>query len=145
MAQMKLEQANRIIEVALAKAREMNLPPVGVAVMDAGGHLVAMQREDGLSFLRVKVCQAKAYATLAMGAHTSQLAQRFATNVNMQGFFAALNQLSGGQVIPVAGGVLIRDGAGEMVGGVGVSGAASEEDESCAVAGIEAAGFKVEL
>ena len=145
MAQLKLEQANRIIEVTLAKAREMNLPPVGVAVMDSGGHLVAMQREDGLSFLRVKVCQAKAYATLAMGAHTSQLAQRFASNVNVQGFFTSLNELSGGQVTPVPGGVLIRDDAGEMVGGVGVSGAASEEDEACAVAGIEAVGYKVQL
>ena len=145
MATLTLDLANRIVTVALAKARAMGLPPVGVAVLDPGGHLVALQREDGLSFLRVKVCQAKAYSALAMGTHTRHLAERIAGGVHTQGFFTALNAMSGGQVIPVPGGVLVRDGEGHLLGAVGVSGARSEDDEACAVAGIEAAGFPVTL
>lgn len=145
MASLTLQQANRLIEVALAKAREMRLPPIAVAVLDPGGHLISLQREDGLSFLRVKVCQAKAYGALAMGAHSRHLAERYAGNVNSQGFFTALNAMSGGMVVPLVGGVLVRDEGGEILGAAGVSGARSEDDEACAVAGIEALGFKVEL
>ena len=140
-----LEQANRIIVAALAKARALKLPPVGVAVMDPGGHLIAMQREDGLSFLRIKVAQAKAYSALAMGTHTRHLATRFEQGGRTEGFFTALNALSGGNVITVPGGVLVHAKDGTLLGAVGISGARSEDDEACAVAGIEATGFKVNL
>lgn len=145
MAALTLSQSNRIIEVALAKGREMGLPPLGVAVLDPGGHLIAMQREDGLSFLRVKICQAKAHSALGMGTHTRHLAARYELGGRAEGFVNALNALSGGNVITVPGGVLVRAGDGAMLGAVGVSGAASEDDEACAVAGIEAAGYPVNL
>ncbi len=145
MAQLTLAEANRIIEAALAKARELNLPPVGVAVLDPGGHLIALQREDGLSFLRVKVCQGKAYGALAMGTHSRHLAARYASSANSEGFFTALNAMSGGMVVPLVGGVLVRDAGGAVLGAVGVSGARSEDDEACAVAGIEAGGYPVAL
>jgi uncharacterized protein GlcG (DUF336 family) len=143
MTQLTLAQANQVIEAALGKAREMNLPPLGVAVMDAGGHLIALQRQDGLSFLRVRVCQAKAWGALAMGTHTRNLAERLRQGPNQEGFMVALNALSGGNVVPVPGGVLIRGKDGALLGAVGVSGAASEQDEACAVAGIEALGLSV--
>jgi uncharacterized protein GlcG (DUF336 family) len=145
MGELSLDQANRIIAAALAKARVMELAPVGVAVLDAGGHLVSLQREDGLSFLRVRVCQGKAYGALGMGTHSRHLATRFAGSVNAQGFFTALNAMSDGMVVPLMGGVLIRDKGGRVLGAVGVSGARSEDDEACAVAGIEAIALKVSL
>jgi uncharacterized protein GlcG (DUF336 family) len=145
MAGLTLAQANRIIAAALAQARTMQLAPLGVAVLDAGGHLIALQREDGLSFLRVRVCQAKAYSALAMGAHTRHLATRYEQGGRSQGFFGALNALAEGGIVTVPGGVLVKSEAGEVLGAVGISGAASEDDETCAVAGIEAAGFTVRL
>jgi len=140
-----LAQANTIIAAALAKARQMNLPPLGVAVLDPGGHLVALQREDGLSFVRVKVCQAKAYGALATGVHSRHIASRYREGVNQEGFVNALNDLTGGNIIPLPGGVIIREAGGGILGAVGISGASSEEDEACAVAGIEAAGYSVNL
>lgn len=143
MASLTLAEANEIITVALATARKMNLPPVGVAVLDPGGHLIALQREDGLSFLRVRVCQAKAYGALGMDAHSRDIAARYAQGPTQAGFIDALGAMSGGCVIPLPGGVLVRHVEGVVLGAVGVSGAASEDDEACAVAGIEAAGYSV--
>ena len=145
MSTLTLKEANIIITTALETARNLGIPPVGVAVLDAGGHLVALQREDGLSFLRVKVCQAKAYGALALGVHSRHIASRFREGVNQQGFINALNDISNGNVIPVPGGVLIKDPQGRILGAVGISGASSEEDEACAAAGIEAAGYTVNL
>ena len=145
MPALTLEQANRIVAAALAKARAMKIAPLAVAVLDAGGHLISLQREDGLSFLRIKVCQAKAWGALGMGSHSRGLAERYAKGGNMPGFFAALAAMSEGMIVPIIGGVLVRSAQGEIVGAVGVSGASSEEDEACAVAGIQAAGLPVDL
>jgi uncharacterized protein GlcG (DUF336 family) len=145
MPALTLEQANRIVTAALAKARQMKIDPLAVAVLDAGGHLVSLQREDGLSFLRIKVSQAKAWGALGMGSHSRGLAERYAKGGNMPGFFAALAAMSDGMIVPLIGGVLVRSAQGEIVGAVGVSGASSEDDEACAIAGIKAAGFTVEL
>lgn len=145
MSTIKLEQANKIIAVALAKAREMKLTPVGVAVLDAGGHLVALQREDGLSFLRVQICQAKAWGALGVATHSRHIGERYQKGETQQGFIIALNAMTGGNVIPLPGGVLIRDKDGDILGAVGVSGAASEDDETCAAEGIQAVGYTVDL
>ena len=140
-----LEQANKIIEVALAEARRMKLPPVGVAVLDPGGYVKAVQCEDGLSFLRTRICQAKAYSALAMGTHTRHLAHRYESNLRSQGFMSALNAIADIGIVTLPGGVLIRDRSGGVLGAVGISGAASEDDEACAVKGIEALGYPVDL
>jgi uncharacterized protein GlcG (DUF336 family) len=139
--ELTLENANRIIEAALAKARKMELPPLSVAVLDAGGHLKALQREDGQAFLRVRVCQAKAWGALALGTDSANIAERYEQGLRQQGFFGALNAMSGGRLIPLPGGVLIHNRSGDIIGAVGVAGAVSEEDEACAMAGIAAAGF----
>ena len=141
MNQLNLHQANRIIEAALGKARELDLPPMSVAVLDAGGHLQALQREDGQSFLRVRVSQAKAWGALALGTDSRNIAERCEQGTRQEGFIGALNAMTGGGLIPLPGGVLIKDQAGRTLGAVGAAGAISEDDEICARAGITAAGF----
>jgi uncharacterized protein GlcG (DUF336 family) len=142
MTEMTLDQANRLIAGVLAEAARLRLPPIAVAVLDPGGHLKAMQRQDGLSFLRAEICQAKAWGALALGTDSRHLATRFATEPQQQGFMQALNAMSAGRVIPLPGGVLIRDAAQNIVGAVGVAGAASEQDEACALAGIGSIGLQ---
>jgi len=68
----------------------------------------------------------------------------FRRAVKMPAFFNALSDMSGGRMVPVPGGVLIRSTSGEILGSVGISGDTSENDEICAVSGIEAAGFKAD-
>jgi uncharacterized protein GlcG (DUF336 family) len=141
MTTLSLNQANIMINAALAKARELKLPPIGVAVVDAGGHLVAMQREDGLAFLRIQVCQAKAWGAVGMHWNTSEVAARSDKGGHFSGFIESLNALSGGRMVPLPGGVLIHDDNQAVIGAIGIAGAPSEMDEVCAIAGIKAAGL----
>ncbi|HHZ08161.1 MAG TPA: heme-binding protein [Rhizobiales bacterium] len=138
MTGLKLADSNRIIEAAFARAGELGLKPLGVAVLDAGGHLLAFQRQDGASFMRHEIAAGKAFGALAIGMGSRALG-RIATD--RPHFFTGLSGVSGGRIVPVPGGVLIRDGGGGIVGAVGVSGDTSDQDEACAVAGIRAAGF----
>jgi uncharacterized protein GlcG (DUF336 family) len=140
-----LSQAETVVEGALAKARELGLPPVSVAVLDAGGYLKAMQREDGVAFLRATVCQAKAWGALALGASSRHFAERYAGDALQRGFISAMGGGPRERVVPLPGGVLIRDGGGKLLGAVGVAGAASEDDEACAIAGIESADLSADL
>jgi uncharacterized protein GlcG (DUF336 family) len=133
-----LQHATTIVDKALAHGRGMGLPPLTVAVLDGAGCLVSFKREDGSSLLRPQIAQAKAWGTLAMGIGSRALAQRAAA---APAFIAAVNNLADGRIIPVPGGVLIRDAHNAIVGAVGITGAVSEQDEACAVAGIEAAGY----
>ncbi len=133
-----LAQAERIIEVILAKAAELGLKPLTVAVLDAGGHLKALARQDGASTLRPEMAQGKAHGAIALGIGSRAIFER----AQQQAFFVqAVNALAGGSLVPVPGGVLVRDGGGAILGAVGVTGDTSDNDEICAVAGIEAAGF----
>ncbi len=141
MSELTLAQANRLTEATLAMAREMNLPPLCVAVLDAGGHLKSLQREDGVSFLRVKICQAKAWGALGLATDSRNIAERYEQDSLQKGFINALNAMSEGQVVPLPGGLLIRDRSGQVLGAVGVAGGPSDQDEICARAGIEAIGL----
>jgi len=141
MAKISLAKANEMIVGAFAKAAELGLPPIGAAVVDSGGHLIAMQRQDGVTFMRGHVCQAKAWSAVALGVNTSAIAARYESGTREEGFINAQNAYSGGRVIPLPGGVLVLDEAGEVCGGLGVSGAAAEDDEVCARAGVESGGF----
>ncbi len=133
-----LAQANAIIAVALAKAAEMKLKPLTVAVLDAGGHLKALARQDDTSTLRPEMAQAKARGAVALGLGSRAIFER----AQEQPFYAqAVNALCNGSLMPVPGGVLVRDAAGVIVGAVGITGDTSDNDEACAVAGIEAVGF----
>lgn len=142
MPDITLEQANRIIEGALKEARRLELPKVCVSVVDAGGHLLALQREDGCTFLRAQVSPAKAWGAVATGTNSRDICARYERAPREQGFINGLNALTGGQVVTLPGGVLVFDSDGRVCGAVGISGAASEDDERCALAGIAAAGLR---
>ncbi|MBI3708569.1 MAG: heme-binding protein [Proteobacteria bacterium] len=133
-----LEQASRIVDLALERGRALGLAPLTVAVLDAGGHLTALKREDGSSLLRPQIAMGKAWGALGMGFGSRTLGQRAA---NAPVFYNALFDASGGRLVPAAGGVLIRDAAGGIIGAVGISGDSSDKDEDCAIAGIKGAGL----
>ncbi|HSS64740.1 MAG TPA: heme-binding protein [Gammaproteobacteria bacterium] len=140
-----LSQAEAVVEAALAKARELGLPPVSVGVLDSGGHLISMQREDGVAFLRATVCQAKAWGALALGASSRHFAERYSGDALQRGFINTLGGSARERIVPLPGGVLVRGPDGRVLGAVGVAGAASEDDEKCAIAGIEASGLSADL
>ena len=134
-----LAQASTIVDVALKKGRETNCAPLTVAVLDAGGHLVAFKREDRSGILRYDIAYGKAWGALGMGFGSRELAERSVKNPI---FIGALTTIAHGRLVPVPGGVLIKDASGAVLGAVGISGDTSDKDEVCAVAGIEAAGLK---
>jgi uncharacterized protein GlcG (DUF336 family) len=133
-----LAQASTILDRALKTAREKNFQPLSVAVLDTGGHLVAFKREDRSGILRFDIAFGKAWGALGMGFGSRTLFER-AEKTPM--FFTTLAAASGGRVVTNPGGVLIRDTGGDIVGAVGISGDTSDNDELCAIAGIEAAGL----
>ena len=139
MAGITLRQATIIVGAALRKAREMGCAPLAVAVLDDGGHLKAFAREDGAGILRPQIAMAKAWGALGMGVGSRALARRATEQPQQQPFFAALAAVSEGRVVPAAGGVLVRDAGGVVIGAVGISGDVSDKDETCALAGIAAA------
>jgi uncharacterized protein GlcG (DUF336 family) len=136
-----LTQASAIVDIALKKGRETNCAPLTVAVLDAGGHLVAFKREDRSGILRFDIAFGKAWGALGMGFGSRTLFERAA---NTPQFFNALAVASAGRVVPNPGGVLIMDAGGDVIGAVGISGDTSDKDEACALAGIEAAGLKAD-
>ena len=138
MPSLTLAQANKIVEVALAKAREMKIKPLAVAVLDQSGHVKSLQREDGASMFRMDVAKGKAWAAVAMGASSKALAKRAKDNPN---FFITLAATAGGRFLPQTGAALIKDKEGTIIGAAGASGGTGEEDEACCVTGIEAAGL----
>jgi uncharacterized protein GlcG (DUF336 family) len=132
-----IESASSIVDRALAKAREAKFRPMCVAVLDEGGHLKTLKREDGASILRPNIAIGKAWGALGMGESSRHLGERLKER---PAFLGALSDMSGGKVVPVPGGVLIMDG-NEIIGAVGVSGGTADEDELCAIEGIKAAGL----
>jgi uncharacterized protein GlcG (DUF336 family) len=135
---LSLAAATTIVEAAFRKGQELELRPLGVSVLDAGGHLVAFQRQDGASFLRPQMSAGKAYGALAIGMGGRKV-EAFAKD--RPHLMAGVSDVSGGNILPVVGGVLIRDQAGAIIGAVGISGDTSDNDEAAAIAGIEAAGL----
>jgi uncharacterized protein GlcG (DUF336 family) len=130
-----LKQASAIVEQALGHARGRDLPPMTVAVLDAAGQLVAFAREDGSSLLREDIARAKARGALNLGIGSRAIARRADSQPH---FITAVTTLADGNLVPVPGGVLIRDESGTVIGAVGVSGHLPDDDEDCAVRGITA-------
>ena len=141
MTTLTLAQASIMVDTALKTAREKNFAPLTVAVLDAGGHLTAFKREDKSGILRFDIAFGKAWGALGMGFGSRTLAERAA---NTPQFFNMLAAASGGRIVTNPGGVLIRDGNGDVIGAVGISGDTSDKDEACAIAGIAAAGLKAD-
>jgi uncharacterized protein GlcG (DUF336 family) len=128
MSVITLSQASTIVDVALKKARETNLAPLTVAVLDAGGHLVAFKREDKSGLLRYDIAYGKAWGALGMGFGSRTLAARAGKTPQ---FFTMLAAASGGRMVTNPGGVLIRDASGNVIGACGISGDTSDKDEMC--------------
>ncbi|MBB2493575.1 GlcG/HbpS family heme-binding protein [Aquipseudomonas ullengensis] len=138
MQRLDLATATQIASAAIRAARELGLKPMAAAVLDAAGHPLAVLRDENASFLRPQIATGKARGCLGMGFGGRELARRAQA---MPAFFDAINSLTGGEVIPVAGGVLIRNAAGELLGAIGLSGDTSDNDERCALLAIGAAGL----
>lgn len=133
-----LASAERIIDGALAIGQAEGLLPLAVAVLDAGGNLLAFRRQDGSGVLRGDIAIGKAWGALGMGISSRHIRNRLADRPAFQGALAAA---SGGRFVPVPGGVLILDQTGEAIGAVGISGDASDKDEYAAICGVRAAGL----
>lgn len=131
-----LDEARTIIYHAREHARGHDMPPMTIAVLDSGAALVAFVREDGSSLLRERIARAKAHGALNMGIGSRALAARAEAHPH---FVNALIALADGNLVPVPGGVLVRSTTGDLLGAVGVSGHLPDDDEACAIAGIQAA------
>lgn len=138
MTRIALEQARTIIASALAKGAELGLKPLTVAVLDAGGHGIALERQDGASTMRPQIASGKAATALALGVSSRAVGEMAAER---PAFVGALGSLAQAGIVPAAGGVLVVDAAGDVIGAVGITGDTSDNDEACALAGIAAAGL----
>ncbi len=138
MSTLTLEQANKIIAVAFAKARERGYKPMGVAVLDESGNVKSAQREDGASMFRIDIATGKAWAAAGMGVASRVLATRAKDNPN---FFVSLAATAHGKFLPQTGAVVIKDAAGNIIGAAGASGGTGDEDEQICITGIAAAGL----
>ena len=141
MNDLTLDKASLIVDKALEKRKEMGFVPLTVAVLDAGGQLKVLKREDGSSLLRPEIAMGKAWGALGLGFGGRELARRASNNPI---FFGALSDMSGGRMVPNPGAVLIRSASGDILGSIGISGDKAGNDEICAVYGIEAAGLKAD-
>ena len=138
MPDISLRKSRILIRAALSKGKDLGLKPLSVVVVDAGGHVIAFEREDGAAPGRFAIAQGKAYGSVMLGmAGTAQMAR-----ADQQAYFMeAVNGLFGGKVIPVPGGVLVRNKKDHVIGAVGVTGDSSDNDLIAALAGIEATGL----
>lgn len=139
MTSLNLAQATTIIDAALAHGRERGLAPLTVAVLDPGGHALALKREDGASTLRPRIAAAKASGALALGVSSRRIGEMTADRPT---FVASLGPISTDGVVPAAGGVIVLDADGLPLGAVGITGDTSDNDEACALVAIAAAGLR---
>ncbi|NIX76500.1 GlcG/HbpS family heme-binding protein [Microvirga terricola] len=138
MPELTLQTAQTIVSAALKTAREKSFKALAIVVYDERGALKALASEDGTSLKRAEIAMGKAYGALSLGVGSRAL-HKMATDRPY--FVAAATHAVGGQLVPVPGGVLIKDAKGRILGSVGVSGDTSDNDEIAAAAGIEAAGL----
>jgi uncharacterized protein GlcG (DUF336 family) len=141
MSALNLHTATTISNHALALGRELSAAPLTVAVLDAGGHLISLQREDGASLLRPQIAIAKAWGAVALGKGSRAIA---ADAQQRPAFIGALNNLADGKLVPAAGGVLIRDERGAVIGAIGITGDTSDIDEQCAIGAVESLGLRAD-
>ncbi len=139
MTTLTAQAADAIVHAAIDFGRTHRMFPLTVAVLDAGGHLVAFLREDRSGIMRPDIAIGKAWGAIGLGISSRLIRDRLADRPTFQDALAAV---SGGKFVPVPGGVLIRADDGAVLGAVGVSGDTSDKDEACAIAGIKAAGLR---
>ena len=133
--------ATKILEATLGYATEQGFKPMAVGIIDARGALKCFMAQDGTSLKRGEIALAKANGAVALGMGSRALMKR----AEQQAYFiAAATAAVGGSLVPVPGGVLIKDAAGVLLGAVGVSGDTSDNDEAAAISAIKAAGLIAE-
>jgi uncharacterized protein GlcG (DUF336 family) len=138
MTSLPLDVADRIADACLAAGRTSGYAPLTVVILDAGGHPIVLKRGDGSGILRHDIAFGKAWGALGMGLPSRALAKR---SHDAPIFYAALGAVSGGRMVPVPGGVLIKNEKAETIGAIGVSGDASDRDEECAVQAVQSVGL----
>ena len=139
MHRLNLTQANALIEAAFAHGAELGLKPLTATIHDPGGHLIACQRQDGASNMRVKLAGGKACGALALGVSSRTIGDMA---LDRPHFVASVDTMSEGGMVPAAGGVIVCDAGGTILGAIGVTGDTSDNDEACALAAIEALGLR---
>lgn len=132
MTQITLNQAQANCDAALVKAGELQLKPLAVAVLDAGGHVIALQRQDGASILRLRIARAKAAGALALGVSSRKIGE---LAVERPHFIASVDSMGEGGMVPAAGGVIVVDENGRTIGAEGATGDTTDNDEACSLAG----------
>ena len=140
MIQISLKDAENIIDNIIAKAREEMTAPMGVVVLDSGGHIIAYKREDSAAILRFDIARGKAKGAISLGINSRKFAEMAEQR---PAFISSLGSLTDGNIIPSAGGVLIYNNEKEVIGAVGVSGDLPDIDEKCAIEGIKKSGFNI--
>ncbi|CAM3054602.1 GlcG/HbpS family heme-binding protein [Legionella worsleiensis] len=138
MNRLTLEKANAIIEAGFVASMKLSLQPMSIAILDAGGHLIAFQRQDKAGILRFDIAYAKAYGALGMGIGSRGLALKANEIPN---FMEGAINTSKGRLIPAPGGVLIVNLENEIIGAAGASGDTSDNDEHCIISGILSVGL----
>lgn len=138
MDRLTLDQVSTIMDAALAKGVELGFKPLTIVVLDDGGNIKGLKRQDGSGPFRPQIAMGKAWGAVGIGVSSRVLEKQALERPH---FVNSLAAASGGRVVPVAGGVLIRDAGGEIIGSAGISGDISDNDEMCAIAGIETAGL----
>ena len=138
MMLLTLRHASLIADAALAAAEQHGFSPMAIVVLDAGGHDLVVKRHEAANFYRTEIARTKAFGCLGMGMGGRDLAKRAK---GVPGFYAALATVTSGGLLPMPGGVLIRDADHALIGAVGVSGDTGGNDEIVALAGISAAGL----
>ncbi|MBB6122999.1 GlcG/HbpS family heme-binding protein [Sphingobium subterraneum] len=139
MSTISLAQGTTVIEAAFGRARELQLKPLTIAVLDAGGHIVALARQDGSSNLRPGIAIAKASGALDLGVSSRKIGEMA---LERPTFVNALSAIASAGVVPAAGGVIVAAENGDILGAIGVTGDLSDNDELCALAGAQAAGLR---
>ena len=142
MTTLTLAQASTIVDTALATADKLKLKPMSIAVLDAGGHLIAFKKQDKSSLMRFEIAFGKAWGSIGLGRSSNAIAKMAEERPH---FVTSLMNASGGRIVPIQGGVLVRSASGDIIGAVGVTGDTAQNDEACAVAGVKAAGLEVEV
>lgn len=138
MAGLPLRKAQKIVKLALAEAGVRALKPLCVVVLDERGAVKAAASQEGTSLMRFEIAFGKAFGALGIGMGSRAL-HKMATE--RPHFVAGYGAATQGRMVPVAGGVLIKDAKGALLGAVGISGDTSDNDEACAVAGIGGVGL----
>ena len=139
-----LKDAQKIVEGSLKKAREENMKPITIAVLDTRGVLVSSAMEDNSALIRPDIAFAKAWGCVGIGFSSRAIRDLYGAQPEQTHFFNAARAISGNKIAPSPGGIMIKNGD-EVIGAIGVSGDLPDRDEICAIAGVEAAGLTYQI